>query len=246
MTRLRLSTPLLVPLLVVARQCQACGFGASYGLPSALRGICGVGVVLLLCVTSALGADFRLAPGTWQGTGVVTVVVAVDGSQTITVTGPITITGGGGPVPPTPPSPSTLTVRAKAIRDAALTATADTERELTAQKLAVLYDQIAIKIRSGSISGAEQIAAVSKAGADILTGGKVAPWKPFRDTLTTQVVKLAQEGGDDVAYAKLFDEVSAGLLASVSPQAIDLTKWRDFIVWVIETIMRLFPKESFR
>jgi hypothetical protein len=85
-----------------------------------------VGILLLLpAILSA--AEIRLAPGTWRGTATVTVVVAADGTQTITidVTQPITITGGGttGPVPPVDPPPADTPL--DKFRAAVKTATAD-------------------------------------------------------------------------------------------------------------------------
>ena len=170
---------------------------------------------------------------------------------------PVTIAyvqlGTDGPVPPPPPPPpSTLTVRAKAIREAALKAVADPARFETAQKLAIFYEQLGIKIKAGEIKGLDQITAITKAGADMILVGNGDAWKPFRDTLTAQATALAQEGGDDAGYVKLFEDVRSGLMSTVPQQELrsvgapDWEKWLKIILEILAIVMKLYPAEAFQ
>lgn len=89
--------------------------------PFSRRIACLVCAILSLASCLVFAAETKLAPGTWRGTAVVTILVDAAGNQTVTVDPamPLTITGGGGvvPVPPgpvVPIPPGTLTEAVKA------------------------------------------------------------------------------------------------------------------------------------
>lgn len=152
-----------------------------------------------------------------------------------------------GPDPvPDPPSP-VLTQRSIAVRDAANKATADANRADTATKLATLYGEVARKVRAGEIKGADSIAFVAKTGADMLISGNTATWQPFREVLSNQFAALLQEGGKDADYAKLLDEVSAGLMSSVPRDkfaALDLKQMLELIRMIIDMILKMLPANA--
>lgn len=153
-----------------------------------------------------------------------TYLLTVQGSGQVTLA-PITLVRPGPtptPVPPVVPPTPTLTPRSITIRDAALKSTADPSRNETAQDLNDLYSEIAKKIRAGQVKGQVNISQLCKMSADIVLAGKEGPWQPFRDALSSQFVTLVQDGGDDAAFATLLVEVSAGLLASISRQAVEI------------------------
>jgi hypothetical protein len=145
-----------------------------------------------------------------------------------------------GPEPEPEPSPD-LTERSKAIRDSALKATSDPSRATTAQELAILYSEVGKKVTAGDIKGQANISAVIKGAADMLLSQKgatvVEAWKPMRNTLSDQWVKLAQETDKDAEFVKLLNETSSGLKASV-PKAL-LLKFAEAQAISIEMIMKI-------
>ena len=99
----------------------------------------------ILCQTS-FSAEIRLGPGTWHGTQVVTVVVAADGSQTVTGS-VITILGGGaGPAPPVdppPPAGTPIDKHREAVRKATTAVPAGTPNKANTQAaMAKLYTTV--------------------------------------------------------------------------------------------------------
>lgn len=172
------------------------------------------------------------APGTYY----CEVKLAADGTVTAKTIPVITLDGQ--PTPP-PDEPVKLTVRATAIKTAALKATADPNRDKTAQELAALYDEIAKRVTAGEIKGPDTIAAVAKGAADMLLSQRnsAAAWQPMRDTMTSQWTAAIQEGAKDADLAKLLEEVADGLNASVlNPQAIDLAMLLEILKIVLELL----------
>ena len=99
----------------------------------------------ILCATAS-SAEIRLAPGTWHGTQVVTVVIGADGSQTVTGS-VITITGGGaGPAPPVdppPPSGTPIEKHREAVRKATAAVPSGTPNKANTQAaMAKLYTTV--------------------------------------------------------------------------------------------------------
>ncbi len=220
-------------------------------------------LALLLSVTSATLADhdailvctkagcYEL---TLDATGLPKLTLAEHQYRQVIVMGEMP---GPGPVPTPPPSPS-LTTRGIAIRDAALKATADKSRDRTAMMLSVLYSEIAKRVRSGELKGADTIATISRTGADMVLAKSAAEstpvqqqsvvqtaWSTLRDTLGSQWIAAVQEGATDASLAGLLDECSAGLSASVSRQSaegFDLQQLLSIIKLILDLITQLFPK----
>lgn len=172
------------------------------------------------------------------------VIQILDNAQPIVST---IVLGGSVPVPPPNPDPSpVLTQRSAAIRDAALRATSDPNRADTAAKLSALYAELARRIRAGELKGAEQIAYVARGSVDIIIGNAVSAWQPFRDTLTSLFTAVWQEGRADSEYAKLFDEVSTGLAASVPRGTFDDRKFLEAAKAAVEAADDNLPANSKR
>ena len=197
-------------------------------------------ILALLVAPLSLAAEKSLVDFTGQP-GKYLVTVDAAGKLTIESVKIIKVGSSPAPVPDPDPAPTpVLTERATAVRDAAAKATADPNRDETATKLAVLYGEIAKRIRAGEVKGVDAISFVAKAGADAVIGTNAATWKPTKDVLGAQVVKLAQEGGKDGDYAKLLDEASAGLTASITlNQAFDLAKILELIKLILDLIAKL-------
>jgi hypothetical protein len=201
-------------------------------------------LLALLIAPLSLAAEKSLVDFTGQP-GKYLVTVNANGTMSVEK---VTIIKVGGPVVPPvdppidPPVDPVLTPRATAIRDAAAKATADTTRDKTAMELSVLYGEIAKRIKSGEIKGQDAIAFIAKTAADTIINKTNAPtaWKPARDALGAQWTKLAQEGGKDADYAKLLEEASAGLAASISlPQAFNLAEILELIKLILDLISKL-------
>lgn len=141
------------------------------------------------------------------------------------------------PVPPVPPNP--VSGRVKKLYDAALLAVGDPARNQTALELSVLYRESAKKVRDGTISGMQNFTAFVKAATDMVldSSAKSQAWMPFKTALTDEIVKLAQEGANDEAYAKLLDDASVGCESSAPKdlRAIDI----DRIIKIIQIILEL-------
>jgi hypothetical protein len=153
-----------------------------------------------------------------------------------------------GPAPnPTPDPSPTLTERGKAVRDLAAKVV-DPKRAELATKLAILYGEIAKKVRSGEVKGQESIAFVVKSATDmVLKDGTLAQWQATRDAIGGYWAKLAQEGAADVEFAKLLEESAAGLQASVpaeAAKALDLAKILELIKLILDLLSKL-PHDSF-
>ena len=215
----------------------------------------GVVILAVLLVPQVLPAQVLVV----TKTGYYLLETAADGTPKLTPHAGfkqvIFLDGVPGPPPPPPPNP-TLTQRAIAIRDAALRATADKQRDRTAAMLSVLYSETAKQVRSGQLksdnisimasTGATMVLAKSAGESGQTQAAIEAAWKPMRDTLTAQWAAALQEGGGDLALAALLEEASSGLLASVPqeamPRAIDLEQIIRLIMAIMEIIKQLFPK----
>jgi hypothetical protein len=200
-------------------------------------------LVWLLVATSVLLADPVVVlldddePGSW--------LVTVDGAgKTTAIRTKVVHVSGDAPDPDPDPDPA-LTPRATAIRDAALKATDDKNRERTASELAVLYREVARRVEVGELKGQATIAFITGQAADVVIakGGTPAAWKPMRDVLNSQWTKLVQEGGKDADYAKLLRECGDGLFATTSKNArLDLRQILEAIRVILDLLMKLFPE----
>lgn len=160
---------------------------------------------------------------------------------------------GDGPAPapdPDPPQPGPeLSIRARTFRDAAAKIAKSDNRDETAMSLAILYEELAKKVTSGELTGTS-IALGAKHGADLVLAksSDAVAWKPVRDALSDHWADVARAGGSDADYAKLLMDASVGIKAIVQPQ-IDperLTKLLEFVLKIIDIILRLFPRSSLR
>lgn len=168
--------------------------------------------------------------------------VTVAGGGVITVTPISQVIRLSDPQPA--PTPDTLTARAQKMRDAAKAVTGDADRQATAAILGAYYREIAAKVKAGEIKGKDQIAFAIKTGCDmLLTSRKAsAPWDPVRSVAAEYWTSLAQEGAADAEYARLLDEVAAGLEAACDqPQAVDLAMIVQIIKLVLELLEKFFP-----
>lgn len=172
-----------------------------------------------------------------------------DGQYVLTVEGgnvavvPLTlITPGNNPTPtpkPNPqPQPDMLTARAKAIQSAAAQVTGDPKRTETADSLAYMYSAIADQITSGTISDYKSAEMAATMAGNLTLAGVSKQWQPVRDVFNAQWVKLTQEGGELADYAKLLQEASSGLAATVDVQEIDPARLAKLMEW-IKIIMEL-------
>jgi len=104
------------------------------------------GVSQSLAPRAASEIAWKLAPGSWTGLAVVTMVVAADGTVTVTIDAskPVTVTGAAGSTPPPPPPPVTTPLeKHKALVRAATVAVVDANKVNTSAALAKLYTTIA-------------------------------------------------------------------------------------------------------
>lgn len=212
-----------------------------------LKPILGMLLMFVLLGGSAMADDVTLRiTGLTRGQSY-ELSVGNDGSVAVK---PIPTVVVGNPPTPTPtPNPTpNLTTRGIAIRDAALKATGDTERDTTAAKLALLYQEIAKKARTNDLNGRDDMEFVLKRGADMVMPNAAAEkaWQNTRDVLTLQWTAVAQVPGmTDEDYAKLLDEAAAGLNASIKQfQAIDFKKLLELILQILDIIMKLLPQHQ--
>lgn len=203
-------------------------------------------VLLFALVSNSLLAQDKLVRFNTAGKYLVTIDAA--GKMTVEQVTIIEVGGDGPVIPPDGPvTPTTLSANAKAIKDEAIKAFADSNRDLTAAQLAVLYQEIAKRILAGEIKGQDAIAFTAKAGADAVIKTNTAAWKPMRDKFGELFVKLAQEGGKDADFAKLFNEVADGLNASVSKQmALGDGKLLELIKIILEIVKNLQANQPAR
>jgi len=151
------------------------------------------------------------------------------------------------PVPPTPtPVPAPLTPRATTLKNAALQVASNT-RTQDAAKLALLYSEVVTRVNAGQIKGQDQIAFVVKAASDRLVG---AEWQSFRDVLTAEWTKLAQNGAPDSEYVALLNDASLALMAvsqmqqsGVDLQNLDLRTMLELIKVVIDILLQVLPRQ---
>ena len=203
-------------------------------------------LIFVLALSAPLAAaekslvDFNSQPGKYLVTiGPNGALVAVEKVTVVTV-GPV---NPDNPDVPVIPPVNNLSENAKAIRDAALKATTDPNKDQTAAELSVLYSEIAKKVRSGELKGQDAIAFVAKAGADAVIKTQSAAWKPMRDEFGKQWVKAVQEGATDAQLAKLLDDASAGCMASAKAQgALNLAEILKLIQTILEIVKTLRPQ----
>jgi len=151
------------------------------------------------------------------------------------------------PVPPTPtPVPAPLTPRATTLKNAALQVASNT-RAQDAAKLALLYSEVITRVNAGQIKGQDQIAFVIKTASDRLVG---AEWQSFRDVLTAEWTKLAQNGAPDSEYVALLNDASLALMAvsqmqqgGVDLQNLDLRTMLELIKVVIDILLQVLPRQ---
>ncbi len=207
-------------------------------------------LALSLAFSNTAYADQALVKGIVKGQNYI-LSYGADGSLTLTVVPTVVVdmpTPGPGPGPnPLPPNP-VLTARGTAIRDAATKAVGDTDRDVTAAKLAVLYHEIAKKARTAELDGRENMEFVLKKSADMVMPNAAAEtaWKPMRDVLATQWTAIAQVPNmTDEDYAKLLDEAGTGLTASITKfQAIDFAALLKLILQILDIVLKLLPQNA--
>jgi hypothetical protein len=119
--------------------------------------------------------------------------------------------------PPTTPPGTDLSAIAAQLKAAAEAATSDPSRAKTAQDLAALAGFISGQIRSGALTNYQGIAMTVDKMFDLVTTHTA--WSPTKSLIGKHLVALAQQGATAETYAAYFDDVQAGLLASV-PQAM--------------------------
>lgn len=160
--------------------------------------------VLWLFCSTATAADIRLGPGTWHGHQAVIIVVAADGSQTVTG-GTITITGGGvtSPVdPPPPPPPGTPIEKHRLAVRTATAAVSDPNAANTRAALAKLYSTVA----GLPVTDRSQLAQAT----DILFGalGLATPWTSWKATVDASLTKFTGLPEAKAAWLATGEEVA--------------------------------------
>lgn len=161
--------------------------------------------------------------------------------------GPLpTPTPGPTPVPTPQPSP-TLTERAKAIQAAARLVQGDTDRAGTAQAIALLYRQLADSIKAGKLGSDQAVmASAVKMATDLLLAQRGRPaelgWAPVRDVVSSEWVKVVQQGGTRDSYAALLTECADGIAASTpNDKALD-PAIIELIMQIIQIVLKLLIK----
>lgn len=169
-------------------------------------------VALFLGQLSA--AETKLAPGTWRGTAIVTIVVDAAGNQTVTVDPamPLTITGGGGGpvVPPGEPSVGLGAAAAKLTKETINAGGSAT----TAAGISSAYSMV-----GDSVSEGKTQPELALSGVKFLLDGLLATqpdkdkWAAFRTALGKEFDTVRQDGllKTKEQYAKAFKDVSAGI-----------------------------------
>lgn len=171
---------------------------------------------LLVC-GSLQAAETKLAPGTWRGQAIVTIVVDAAGNQTVTVdpSAPLVITGGGGIAPPPGPGPVQPTV---GIGAAAAKLTKDTiaagGTPTTAAGISSAYSLVGDSVSEGKTPPESALG-----GINFLLDGLLATqpdkdkWTAWRVALGKEFDTVRQDGllKTKEQYAKAFKDVSAGI-----------------------------------
>lgn len=150
------------------------------------------------------------------------------------------------PVPTPTPSP-TLSERAKTIQAAARLVQGDTDRNGTAQAMALLYRQLADSIRAGKLGSDQAVmASAIKMATDLLLAQRgnaaVLGWAPVRDKISDEWSKVAQQGGTAASYAALLTECADGIAASTpNDKALD-PAIIELIMQIIQIVLKLLIK----
>lgn len=165
-------------------------------------------VCLVMASIPAMGAEYKLSPGTWQGVQAVSIVVAADGSQAVTAFGPITVTGGGGIIPPVvPPSPSgTITEATKA---ALATVPAYAERDQ--HRKAIAFGLNFLSQATANTDPAKARATVRQF-SDAAVGASAQKWTTFWLTLDAKLDTLALT---PASYTAAMKEIATALTADL-------------------------------
>lgn len=169
-------------------------------------------------------------------------LVESDGKGNVTANPIQVVIPGNQPVPPgpQPPVPTVLTERAKKIKAAAEKVTGDTDREATAQGLAMLCRELAKRMRPDQ-TGKVEIQSATTASLAVKMGGDTfldqrkvkTNWQATRDILQSEWLIVNAKGGSLEDYAILLDETGSGLDASVNPML------RKFDPAMLEMILRI-------
>lgn len=213
--------------------------------------LCGAVALLLCCVEPVLAQSVTAVEVTGLPDG--NYVLSIRSGQALlrplvlVPLGPLpTPTPGPNPVPTPTPSP-TLTERAKAIQKAAKDVQGDTDRVGTAQAMALLYRQLADSIKAGTLGSDQAVmASAVKIATDLLLArrGRSAElgWAPVRDAVSSEWVKVVQQGGTRDSYAVLLTECADGLAASTpNDKALD-PAIIELIMQIIQIVLKLLIK----
>jgi hypothetical protein len=156
---------------------------------------------------------------------------------------PIRVIAPDGPPKPTPPpNPGPLTERSKAVQAVAAVID-DPQRMKYVQQLAALYRELAAQVDAGKITNQDALEFAVKTGVDMVLADneKRSAYANLRQKIGALWVTELQDGGQLKGLAKLLQEVSAGLTASVpsSAMAIDLKQIMEIIMIILELLAKL-------
>lgn len=181
-------------------------------------------------------------------------ILQVNGAS-VNVT-PATIATIGGVVPPVGPEvppvvvgptdpPTPTTTLGKSVKLAADAVKGDPTREQTAGALALVYQQGADFIKSGTITNTAQATAWARMGSDLVLTklGNGPAWQPTRDTIGAGLDDLARKGQlTTVAqYGAAFEQIAGGLSSSAGDQsAFDFAKFIELLLKLLPLILALF------
>jgi len=172
-------------------------------------------LVAALLAPPLFPAETKLAPGTWRGTAIVTIVVDAAGNQTVTVdpSAPLTITSGGGVVPPgpvVPPSPGTL---AEAVKTA--TAAVPEYADKANHRRAMAFGMTFLAQATSNAPVADSRATVRKF-CDAAAGADAAKWSSWWATVDA---KLSSLNLTPATYTAALHEMSTALTADLPATA---------------------------
>jgi hypothetical protein len=161
----------------------------------------------------------NLEPGSYH------LEVAPDGTVTITKATKVAVN-------PRPPAPD-LTARGEAIRAAAAQA-ADPKRAESTANLIAGMEQLSAWVQDETLSDYYQITESLK--FVFPRAASHESWQPVRKLLFDELAKIAQDGGDDSAYATYFAEAIQGLKATL-PEG-ELQADGQFLKWLLEFFIK--------
>lgn len=172
-------------------------------------------VAMAYLALTANAAETKLAPGTWRGTAVVTIVVDAAGNQVVTVdpAAPLTITGGGGVVPgptPTPsPTPSPYTSLTEAVK--AATAAVPEYADKANHRRAMAFGMTFLAQATANAPVADSRATVRQF-CDAATGADAAKWSAWWATVDA---KLNALNPTPATYTAALSDIAASLTADL-------------------------------